>query len=143
MSRQRGFWFKIIISSIAVFIIIVYAIFNSRLLLSGPNIDIYEPLDGSVFEEKITSIRGRAQNISFISLNGFPIFVDEEGNFKEKLLLSSGTSIIEFYARDKFGRETIKILNLTHVGTRTSPTINIVEETEVEEIEEDSSEISE
>ena len=47
-------------------------------------------------------------------MNDRQMFTDEEGEFSEKLLLSYGYNIITVKAKDRFGRETKKTLELIY-----------------------------
>ena len=92
---------------IIFFILIAsYSLFQARALLIGPQIWIISPQDGRVVEAPLVIIEGRAKNIAWISLNDRQIFTDEEGKWSEKLIVSSGISIMTVRARDRFGRET-------------------------------------
>jgi hypothetical protein len=97
-------------------IIIVYAFFNARLIIAGPEIIIKSPENGSSFDYAFIEIVGTAKNTSFISMNGRSIYVDENNQFSEKLLLPPGTSIIKIDAKDRFGRSTEKNLWYTYTG---------------------------
>jgi hypothetical protein len=94
----------------ALFFLVVagYFTYQARFLILGPQITITSPLDGSSVESSVISIEGTASNIAWISLNGRQIFTNEKGVWSEKLLVSSGLSIMTVQARDRFGRETSK-----------------------------------
>src|SRR3989344_4523425 len=100
-----------IFASIFLFIA-SYAYLKTANLIGGPIIVVENPENGSVSSESLINIGGVAKNISKISLNDRPINVDEDGNFKEKLLLSYGYNIMELKAEDRFGRKTNKTLEL-------------------------------
>jgi len=119
MSQNRNRWIKILVLSLIVLSIGSYALFNSRLLITGPKLEVFEPQNGSSFNDPVIEIKGRALNISHISLNDYQIFVDEDGFFTEKLLLSPGQSIIKLYATDKFEREVETLLYYVYNGTST------------------------
>ena len=86
--------------------------FESRQLILGPRVTIETPADGSAFTEPKINIVGKAENITSLSLNGRPIFIDESGNFREELLLQKGYTILTIGAEDRFGRKTKKQLHL-------------------------------
>ena len=90
---------------IAVVLIVVYGMFNARNIIIGPEIEIISPNPESETTENLVIIRGVAKNVTFLSLNNRAIFMDQEGNFKEKLLLSPGFNIISLYGRDRFKQE--------------------------------------
>lgn len=92
--------------------IVLYSIYQSKNLISGPQIRVLYPHNGQRISSSSLELEGSASNITAISLNGRPIYVDENGNFKEKLLLPYGYTIIELSATDKFGRTKIKTLEV-------------------------------
>jgi len=106
----------IIAFSITFFVIALlgYAIFEARYLILGPKITTISPSQGFMSDIAPFFVEGRAQNIVRISLNDRPIFVDEEGHFKEKLLLQKGYTIMTLRAEDRFGRSTEEFLYLAH-----------------------------
>jgi hypothetical protein len=106
--------------TVAILFLIGYGVFNSRFILKGPEIAIAGlNKDGDIIETqtKDFSLQGTAIHSSYITINNRPIFVDESGNFNEKLLLSNGVSIIDIYARDKFGKEIRKKIDVVYTGT--------------------------
>jgi hypothetical protein len=100
---------------ILIFLVIGgYAYLKSREFISGPKITINTPADGSSFPEALITIEGIAGNISRITLNDTPIFVDSEGRFSEKMLLLQGYNIISIKAEDRFGKNIEKTLELVY-----------------------------
>ena len=105
---------KIAASALLFLAVLGYGVYEARNLIAGPQLSIFSPTDGDMTPFEITDIQGQAHNISFISLNGREIFIDEEGFFSEKVALSPGYNPITIYARDKFGREREKKLELVY-----------------------------
>ncbi len=105
----------ILIGTLAL-LIVGYAIFNTRFLIRGPEIILENVEDSIVTEDKTLSLTGKILHSSYISINGRPIFIDEHGNFNEELLLSSGVSIIDIYAKDKFGKEVRRKIDVLYRG---------------------------
>ena len=95
---------KFILFFLAALILGGYFFYQSRGYLSGPKIIIESPRPGEVAHQSYLEVKGQAQNVSILSLNGRQIFIDERGNFDEGLLLARGYNIIEVTASDKFGR---------------------------------------
>jgi hypothetical protein len=93
-------------------IIALYALFQARYIILGPVVSLDSPKDGSVATSSLVIVTGTAKNVTFISLDDRPIFLDEKGNFSEKLLVPSGLSTIIVKARDRFGRETERITRI-------------------------------
>lgn len=112
--KDGKFVIKAIIISFFVLFIIGYSTFQAHKLISGPQVSVYSPISGEVATSSEVSVTGQAKNISFISLNDRPIFVDQSGNFNEKLLLYPGYNIIKILAKDKFGAIAEKKIDLIY-----------------------------
>lgn len=95
--------------------IIGYAIFNSRVLIVGPQIIIESHKSGQTIAiSDLIKLEGKAHNISFFWLNGRQIYTDESGIFSETLLLYPGYNIIWFTAKDKFERVVEQKIELVY-----------------------------
>lgn len=109
----------------SVLFLVGYGLFNARSLIMGPSVEIFSPTNNSETSENILVIKGRAKNVAFISLNQKSIFVNSEGFFEEKLLLSPGSNIIEIKVRDRFKKEILETLNIYYKqGATTLELIN-------------------
>jgi len=98
---------------IILFVLLVaYSLYEARFLILGPQIWIDTPVDGEVVHDPLVNVEGRSSNIAWISLNDRQIFTDENGVWSEKLLVSEGVSIMTVSARDRFGRETKKSVQI-------------------------------
>src|SRR5687767_372728 len=112
MNRNAKSHIRITLISLLVLIVIGYSLFQAWKLIRGPVIEIYTPQNGATYNQSLIEIEGKARNISYINLNGRPIFTDKEGYFQEKLLLYPGYNIIKLEASDKFKNRTEKVLEL-------------------------------
>lgn len=109
---ERGFNIRRLVITTSVLLLISYGIFNARDLIMGPTIEIFSPAKNTEMTKNTVDIKGRVENAAFISLNEKPIFIDSQGLFDEKLLLSPGSNIIEIKARDRFKKEVLKTINI-------------------------------
>lgn len=107
-------YLKFTLIGIFAIIILGYALFQARNIISGPVVKIQTPKNGISLEHSLMNIEGVAKNISYISMNDRQIFTDDKGEFSEKLLLSYGYNIITIKARDRFGQETEETLELIY-----------------------------
>ncbi len=105
---------KFAIIGLLIFFLFGYTGFEIKKLVFGPKISINAPADGMLVSDSLLEISGVAQNVKQITLNDRPIFMDENGNFKEKILLSYGYNSLTMHASDKFGQETEKSLELIY-----------------------------
>jgi len=110
---------KVIIKTVLILLFILfivgYGIFKAQKLFSGPKINVSSVHSGQVVTgDGSVNIEGQAQNISSISLNDRPIYVDEKGAFSEKLLLFPGYNIIKLFGKDKFGASVEKRIEMIY-----------------------------
>jgi len=115
---QVRFFVKIIIVIFAVITITGYAYYQTKNLIAGPQIEIHTPKNGSSVQEKLIILEGTARNISKINLNDFPVYVDQNGVFKEKLLLSEGYNVIKFSIWDRFNRTKDEKLEIVYLKNK-------------------------
>lgn len=106
--------FKISSILIIILIIVGYTLFTSHSFIAGPEIILTTPTSGSTIATSSVEVVGIAYRIQDITLNGKPILVDKEGNFKEIIVLAPGYNIFLFNAHDKFGRTTEYKLELVY-----------------------------
>ncbi len=92
----------------------LYIIFQARFIIFGPQVSIESPRDAETLSQSLVLARGKASNISMITLNGRQIFIDEQGVWEEKLLVSPGVSIMTVRVRDRFGRENEKSVRVIY-----------------------------
>jgi len=111
MNRAR-FFLKIGAAAVIGAAVASYAAFETKRLLSGPQIRVFSPPSGITTTEALAAIEGEVRNSAAIYLNDRPVFVDERGQLREKLLLQSGYNIITLRARDRFGREKSEAIEL-------------------------------
>lgn len=120
---ESGFNIKLFIILFSVVLLVSYGIFNSRNLIIGPEIEMFSPAKDMETAENVLVIKGKVKNMTYLSLNEKPIFVDTEGLFEEKLLLSPGSNIIEIEAKDRFKNEvqkTVKVYYKQSTATQKS-----------------------
>lgn len=105
---------KIILTTVFLLFVFSYTGYEIQKIVFGPKIRINSPISGLSVSNSFTEVDGNAKNIKNISLNDRKIFIDEEGNFTEPVLLSYGYNTIKISASDKFGRNTEKIIEVIY-----------------------------
>lgn len=93
-------------------VLTAYSLYQGRFLLLGPRIWVDNIQDGETVLEPVVTVAGRAKNVAWLSLNDRQIFTDEDGYWSEKLAVSKGVSFITLKARDRFGHEVSKNLQV-------------------------------
>ncbi|MCR4281023.1 MAG: hypothetical protein NUV88_01680 [Candidatus Kaiserbacteria bacterium] len=99
-------------------IVIFYAYYEARGILFGPTIQTSS--DVTVSHERFITIRGKAERISELSMNGKPVSVTEEGAFDEPYLLANGYNRIFLRARDKYGRTSERTVEVIYEPATTA-----------------------
>ncbi|MEX2515252.1 MAG: hypothetical protein WD335_03950 [Candidatus Paceibacterota bacterium] len=87
-------------------LIVGYGMYQAEDFRTGPVIQITSPQDGYQADEPMLSLVGKAERVSYLSLNGRQIYTDTNGYFDEELLLTDGYNIITVAGRDAFDRHT-------------------------------------
>jgi hypothetical protein len=117
MKPSKVLTIKILLSVIIFLLILGYGLFQARNIIIGPELTILTPKNGDNVTNPLVTVTGVATNITRISLDDRQIFVDNKGNFSEKLLVPSGYTIIKVAAQDKFGRTTQKLVELNYTSS--------------------------
>lgn len=91
-------------------LVIGYAYFEGRGALYGPSISV-EELPAATAERLVT-IRGSAQRISSLSMNGSAVPVTEAGDFSERYVLAPGYNRIVLEAGDRYGKSTVREIEI-------------------------------
>lgn len=99
----------------AVAIVLGYGAYRAKDFARGPYIEVESPSTGASFADAFVEIKGRAGNLSYLTLDGNKIFTDESGAWSEHILLSPGYNIVQIRAEDRFGRTAAKTLELTYI----------------------------
>lgn len=105
---------KTLVICVFVLLIIGYGVFQAQKIIKGPQIAVRFPVNGQTVTQSDVDIAGIAKNISAITLNDRTIYIDESGNFSEKLMLYPGYNIIKLKAEDKFGSMVEKKIELVY-----------------------------
>ncbi len=79
-----------------------YAFFEAQGIIFGPKINIVA--QSTIMRDPYIVIRGTAQHIASLSMNGKAISVTEQGAFEQPYVLAPGDNRIMFDAKDKYGR---------------------------------------
>ena len=107
-------YIKIITVIFLIVVFVGYTLYEIQKVVLGPRIEVLSPTNGSLVANSFTEISGIAKNINEISLNDRKIYTDEQGNFKEELLLAYGYNAVSLKASDKFGRKTEKVVEVIY-----------------------------
>ncbi len=113
MNKKNNYFFVFIILAITL----SYGTFQARAILSGPEIIINSPKDGSTLQETLFTVSGSTKNVTHMSINGKKITMNTDGKFSETLITPDGYGIILIEGKNRFGKTTKK--RITFIGTST------------------------
>lgn len=107
---------KIFIIFIMVLLIAMTAYFFRQLsfVFYGPNIVLLNPETDVVLNFDEIEIKGKTDYGSEFTINGENIYIDEKGNFSQKIFLVDGLNRIDIVAKNKFGKTFKVIRNITY-----------------------------
>lgn len=83
---------------------------------AGPQLVITEPEEGFLTNRDAVRVSGTATDeagIKVVTVNGREAAVDGEGNFTTRVILDEGENIIEVFARNASGGETVETVTIT------------------------------
>lgn len=91
-----------------------YAYYAAQSMLWGPRIEL-EASGPITSTEQLVIVKGQADSIRELRINGKPVAVTEEGAFEEPYLLAPGFNRIVLEARDRYGRVEEQALEIAHI----------------------------
>lgn len=77
-------------------------------IIAPPALEVVDPAPDAVTASRIIAVSGRTEPEATVTINGTPVFVDQEGYFEEVLSLSPGAHTLEVVARRKRSRTAIE-----------------------------------
>ena len=117
MLPYRDSRFVRIILVLFFLVVLGYALYEAQGLLYGPLISL--PEEAVTVSDPYTIIKGRAERITELRLNGKTIPVTENGDFEEPYLLAEGSNRLFLDARDARGRTTRKTIDIIYTPKNT------------------------
>ncbi len=99
-------------------LLIGYGYFEAQGLLFGPSITVTSNV--TEVHDPFVLIKGHADRISSLLMNGKSIQVTEKGDFSEPYVLAPGYNRIMLDARDKYGRRSSRTMEIVFTGDSAS-----------------------
>ena len=84
----------------------VYGFFRAQSFIFGPTLIVEYPQPHQHVPQSFT-LRGSAENSTYLSINDQRIYPDEKGFFARDLVLPAGYTIVKLYAHNRQKRERI------------------------------------
>lgn len=109
-TKSVPFWVSATAFAALFLSIVIVAYRNMRDAIGGVKIDARIEQAEDLNSDSVFNIEGNAKHATYITINGREIFIQKNGDFTEKIALPYGYSQVTLFARDKFGKDTEKIL---------------------------------
>lgn len=101
----------ILVGCLALFFAL-YISYQARELIRGPMVQLEGPVEGIVVIDQELIVHGSAHNVSRLTLNDRPIYIDANNHFEERLVVPAGYTILTIVAEDRFKRVREQSLEL-------------------------------
>lgn len=124
MQYHRESRFTKLILIVFFLLLVAYGYFEVQGILFGPRINITS--SATIVGNQYVTIRGTADHIASLSMNGQPIAVTEQGAFEQPYVLAPGDNHILFDAKDKYGRTSRRDVEIIYLAPQASSTTPII-----------------
>lgn len=99
------------LGALAIAVILGYSVYAALPLVQGPFLSATATTGNHA-----VLISGMTKRVAFLEVNGAPIPIQENGSFRIERAYPPGYTAITITARDRFGKQTTKILSLVEDG---------------------------
>lgn len=110
LDEKRFCWTPKLTFIVIVFLLIggfVFFFFRQYLKFnSAPFLEVFSPVDGQVFKEKII-VSGKTDKDASVMVDGTLITISENGDFKEEIVLPRGDNIVTIEAINRQGKKNV------------------------------------
>ena len=83
-----------------------YMYYQFRFFVTNPSVFITEPSSDFITGDRYIYVKGKTNDNSVLTLNGRPLYINEAGEFNERVNLANGLNALEFEAQNKAGKIT-------------------------------------
>jgi hypothetical protein len=116
---------SVVFATCLVLVTFGYGLFQARALIVGPQITLFSPTPGNTLLGTTYTVRGKAQHVSQVTLNGRPIPLDAKGVFEETLLVPEGYGVLLLEGNNRFGRTVAKRIDIVGRPVRQGPVLSL------------------
>lgn len=92
--------------------LIGYIFYSAKNFTSPPNLEISSPVQESVIRQDSVEVIGKTDEGATLKINDQVVYLDDRGNFHEKVKLQPGLNNIELCATNRVKKETIKVIKI-------------------------------
>ncbi len=96
----------------AFLILGVYVFFQYSSLIFPPPLKVTEPSNGAVIKGSVVEVKGETDPYATVTVGGEEAYINIQGDFSKSVYIFTGDSNIEVIAKNRFGKETKKSINI-------------------------------
>lgn len=115
---QHKFGKKFIFSSKGIVVVIVailvgtYVFFQYKSVFFAPALKVESPRNLQVITGNVVEIKGKTDPYATLTINNDEVYVAMDGTFKKSVYEFSGDAKVTVVAKNRFGKETSKVINV-------------------------------
>jgi len=97
---------KIALIIFIIFLVLVLGYFYREIcfLIKPPKLEIIQPPTDISTNQNIIEIIGKTELTASLTINGYNIYIDKDGNFKQEINLIEGLNTIEIQSKNRFNK---------------------------------------
>lgn len=111
-NRKLFFNTKTFLIFVVIILVSIYIFFQYSSLFFAPKLTISQPKNEQIIEGNVVEVKGTTDPYATVTINNEDTYVDLQGNFKKSEYLFSGTNKISIAAKNRFGKKTIREINV-------------------------------
>lgn len=105
------------LGALGLFLIVAYTLVVSLPYLRGPSLIVVTPTPGESVLTQEVKIYGKTERVSYLAINDLEVPLREDGTFALERVYPPGYTVLTVRARDRFGREEVRIIRFIHSYT--------------------------
>lgn len=94
----------LLISVLVGTLVLLYILYQLKLFLSPPSLEVYFPQEGQTLTSKDIEVLGRVDRQAAVEVNGVPAEISGDGSFAVRVHLSEGEQEVSIKAKSRSGR---------------------------------------
>lgn len=96
-----------------IFVILGYIAFQYSSYFLGPRLAVTEPKQNTIVKDNIVQVAGKTEPYATVLINNEESYVQLDGTFKKTLYLFEGNRQIYIVSKNRNGKETKRIINVS------------------------------
>ena len=101
--NQRNF--ALVLGGMALALTVSFFAYEFK-FLRAPKLEVIIPERDTASSSDVFDVRGRADPDADLTLNGRPLYSGGTGEFEERVYLVKGVNVLEFEAKNRYGKST-------------------------------------